>query len=128
MVQNTDHQRNVNNNVMKRWRVSNELACYNDRWYVLPGLLRRELLQQHHSNVGAGHFFFKRTVDLLKKKFYWPKMSTDVQEYVDSCPTCRQTKAKRHLSYGELQPLPILTGPQKNWTVDFITDLPPSVC
>ena len=128
VVQDTDHQQNVNDNVMKRWSVSNELACYNDRWYIPPGLLRRELLRQHHDDAWAGHFSFKRTVDLLKRKFYWPKMSTDVQEYIDSCPTCRQMKARRHLPYGELQLLPIPTGPQKDWTLDFITDLPPSVC
>ena len=31
VVQDTDPQQNVNNNVMKRWSFSNELACYNDR-------------------------------------------------------------------------------------------------
>ena len=55
-------------------------------------------------------------------------MSTNVQKYVDFCLTCRRTKAKRHLPYEKLQPLPIPTGPQKDWTLDFITDLPLSVC
>ena len=111
----------------RRWRVVDEIVCYGDQWYIPPGLLRRELLHQHHDNAWAGHFAHRRTLDLLQRKFYWPKMSADVDEYVKACADCRRTKPRRHLPYGELQSLPIPKGPRQDWTLDFITDLPPSV-
>ena len=104
-----------------------ELVCYKNRWYIPPGLLRRELLRHHHNDEWSGHFAYCRTIDLLKRKYYWPKMSVDVQEYLDSCANCARAKPRRHCPYGELQSLPIPNRPRQDWTLNFITDLPPSV-
>ena len=53
-------------------------------------------------------------------------MKADVKEYVDTCDICQRVKVKRHRFYGELNALPQPTGPWKEITMDFITDLPPS--
>ena len=111
----------------RRFHVMDKLVCYKNRWYIPPGLLRRELLQHHHDDEWSGHFAYCKTIDLLKRKYYWLKMSVDVQEYLDSCANCARAKLRRHCPYGELQSLLISNGPRQDWTLDFIIDLPPSV-
>ena len=54
-------------------------------------------------------------------------MFTDVGEYVEACANCKRTKPRKHCPYSDLELLPIFKGPQQDWTLDFITDLPPSV-
>ena len=109
------------------WHISDELLCYENRWYLPPGLLRREILRLHHDDPFAGHFAFDRTLDLVRRKYYWPEMINEVREYVEACVNCKRIKAARHLPYGELQSLPFPKGPRQEWTMDFITDLPPSM-
>ena len=89
----------------RRWRVVDEIVCYKDEWYIPLGLLRKESFYQY--NAWAGHFAHHKTLKLLQQKFYWPKMSMNVHEYVKVCADCRRTKSKRQLPYGKLQSLPI---------------------
>ena len=74
----------------------------------------------------AGHYGHCKMLGLLKQKFWWPRMSTDVQKYTKSCKTCKQAKPTCHLPNGQLQPLLLPKGPQQDWTMDFITELSPS--
>ena len=111
----------------RRFHVTDKLVCYKNRWYIPPGLLRRELLRHHHNDEWSGHFAYCWTIDLLKHKYYWPKMSANVQDYLDSCANCVRAKPRRHRFYGKLQSLPIPNRPRQNWTLNFITNLPPSV-
>lgn len=33
----------------------------------------------------AGHFGVQKTYELISRTFYWPRMKTEVEIYVDSC-------------------------------------------
>jgi transposase InsO family protein len=84
------------------------------------------ILRAHHDNPLAGHFGVARTLELLTRNYYWPKIRYYVKRYVVSCDTCARSKAPRHRPHGELQNLPV---PARKWsqlTMDFVTDLPPS--
>jgi hypothetical protein len=64
--------------------------------------------------------------DLITRTWWWPRMSRDVEAYVQACDLCVQTKTSRLSPQGFLQPLPI---PYKAWSdisVDYITPLPES--
>ena len=97
------------------------------QWYISLGLLCQKLLKQYYNDSYAGHFGYKCILKLIEQKFYWLLMAKDIQEYVESCVTCRQVKPTQHLPYRELQSLPFLMGPRQNWTMDFIMGLPPSL-
>jgi hypothetical protein len=79
-----------------------------------------------HDDPTAGHYGQKRTLELVKRKYYWPNMHQDVAEYVQTCDLCQRSTATRHRPYGELQALPIPGGPFKSISMDFIVGLPPS--
>ncbi|RVW82471.1 Transposon Tf2-8 polyprotein [Vitis vinifera] len=66
----------------------------------------------------------ERTLALLARSYYWPKMGEDVQTYVKSCLVCQMDKTERKKVVGLLQPLPILERPWENISIDFITGFP----
>jgi hypothetical protein len=109
------------------WHVKDDILCRENRWYILPDLLRTELLKRNHDDLNARHFDVLRTTELIKRKYYWPRMTPDIKQYVDACTRCHQVKASRHKPYEELQSLPVPSGPRQHWTLDFITDLPSSI-
>jgi transposase InsO family protein len=87
---------------------------------------RLEILQRHHDDPLAGHFGHNRTLELIRRKYDWPKLPKDVRDYVATCTLCQQIKPARHSPHGELQSLPLPERPWMDITMDFITDLPPS--
>ena len=87
--------------------------------------MRREAVRLNHDDPLAGHFGYLRTLELVSRKYYWPGISRDIKEYVDTCDTCHRIKPVRHKPYGILNPLPQPRGPYTDLTMDFITNIPP---
>ena len=48
----------------------------------------KEVMHSHHALDSAGHMGFVSTLTNIKKTYYWPKMSTEVQLYCQTCQTC----------------------------------------
>ena len=58
---------------------------------VVPEQCRKEILQGLHDNVG--HPGKERTLKLLRQRFYWPKMSSSVDDWVTDCNRCLRRKS-----------------------------------
>ena len=83
-----------------------------------------ELLQEAHDVPIAGHMGIARTVDLLTRNYYWPKLHEEVKKYVESCLSCQSNKTSNQLEQGLARAIPI---PPRRWdqvTLDLITGLP----
>ncbi len=115
----------VNSNLMS---INQYGLLEQQRRIVIPNqaAVRAEIIALHHDDPLAGHFGADRTLELVRRKYVWPKMARDVQEYVKTCGLCQRTKARKHRPYGEMQALPLPTAPWQEITMDFITALPPS--
>lgn len=59
---------------------------------VLPGTLRASVLKCLHDDMG--HMGIDRTVDLVRSRFYWPRMSFDVEQKIKTCGRCVRRKAQ----------------------------------
>ena len=57
---------------------------------VLPESERKDVLIGLHDHVG--HFGRERTLDLVRARFFWPKMFESVQEKVRTCVACVKRK------------------------------------
>ena len=88
--------------------------------------LRLLLLQSCHDHHLAGHPGVTKTVQVLRRRYYWPNMSADVYRYVRACASCRRNKTVRHKPYGPLRFLPIPERPWSSISMDFIEWLPVS--
>ncbi|KAK3526590.1 hypothetical protein QTP70_030730 [Hemibagrus guttatus] len=92
----------------------------------IPRTRRTPLIHSTHTSLGTGHPGVNETLSLLKQRFWWPNMTSNVRKYVQGCRECAMSKSPRHLPSGKLQPLPVPNRPWSHLGVDFITDLPVS--
>ncbi|KAK3547729.1 hypothetical protein QTP86_028261 [Hemibagrus guttatus] len=100
-------------------------SCPPDRTFV-PQLFRQQVMQWVHKAPSSGHPGIHRSTQLTRRRFWWPSLGSDVEEYVHACPTCAQSRTSCHLPEGLLEPLPTPRRPRSHLWVDFLTDLPDS--
>jgi hypothetical protein len=98
-----------------------------DRLYIpADASLRTRLLHECHDVPTAGHLGKDKTLEQVKRRFYWPRMDSDVLQYVRTCDACQRNKPSQQVTPGLLQPLPIPDHPWQQVTMDLITQLPQS--
>lgn len=88
--------------------------------------LRVHVLQRSHDTKLAGHFGFLKTLHLVKRQFWWPKMRKDIKSYVKSCAICSAMKTRPGKPPGLLQTIANPTRPWGEIAMDFIIELPTS--
>ena len=75
---------------------------------AVPRVLRDDLLKSYHDSIaGGGHQGYERTYEALRRKYYWPRMYSDVMQYTTSCVNCQRAKRDTHARPAPLQPLPV---------------------
>ena len=84
---------------------------------VLPECYKEEVLRGLHDHVG--HPGVERTVRLLRERFYWPGMYTDVETWVKGCDRCLRRKNKQQ----QREPLVSVTtsAPLELVCMDYLT-------
>lgn len=55
----------------------------------IPEKLRSSLITRFHNSPLASHGGMGKTLELIRRHFYWPGMVTDVRDYIHSCETCK---------------------------------------
>ncbi|CAI7870949.1 unnamed protein product [Closterium sp. NIES-53] len=96
-------------------------------WVPAYHPLRQLLLSEAHNVVIAGHFGADTTAKTLSRTYFWPGLTTDVEDYIRSCDTCQLTKSSRQRKAGISQPIPPPDRPWQVVTMDFIMALPRTV-
>ena len=59
---------------------------------LVPRCLRQEILQNCHNSVYGAHFGVHKTIEKIKERYYWYKMSEDTKDHIKSCETCNLWK------------------------------------
>ena len=55
---------------------------------VVPPSLKPQILKALHDDCAGGHLGSEKTLQKVRRRFYWPFMSPDVEAYCRSCPDC----------------------------------------
>jgi Integrase zinc binding domain len=97
-----------------------------DRLIYVPNEcdIKLEILKSCHDSKVAGHFGQAKTLEIVSRNYFWPRMRQYINEYVLTCDTCARVKTPRHLLHSQLHPLPILGGPRESVSIDYIVELP----
>ena len=90
------------------WEEVEGVLQYQGLPYV-PEIIRSKVISRHHDDPLAGHFGIDKTRELAGRKYYWPSLRKDVDNYVRGCDVCLTSKAIRHKPYEDLQSLPVPT-------------------
>ncbi len=88
--------------------------------------LKQTIIREFHESAHAGHQSYKRTLEKIRRRFWWNGMFTDVKNFCDGCHICQMSNASTNKPNGALNPLSI---PKRRWetvTMDFIVGLPTS--
>jgi hypothetical protein len=62
---------------------------------AVPLSKRRPLVHERHGGLFGGHFNEKKIYLMLKKHYYWPRMRSQVRQWVLSCEICAHNRAGR---------------------------------
>ncbi len=76
--------------------------------------------------MAVGYYSNIRTYEILKRKYWWQNMTSNVSNYIKTYNVCQRTKVRRYKLYSEIQSLPAPTKVWRDFLIDFIIDLPPS--
>src|SRR6266498_4144605 len=74
-----------------------------------------------HNDPTAGHLGYKKVLQKLLERYYWPGMAKDVNQYIAACYQCQMKKPMQKIN--ELHPIP----PSRlfdRWEVDVVRPLP----
>uniref|UniRef100_A0A3B3BM67 Gypsy retrotransposon integrase-like protein 1 n=1 Tax=Oryzias melastigma TaxID=30732 RepID=A0A3B3BM67_ORYME len=121
-VLNTDIEREV---TAANRHSESPSACPTGCIFV-PDDQRAKVIRWFHASRLFCHPGQRRTLTLIRQRFWWPTLKADVQEYVSACPECAQVKPTNQSPAGRLHPLPVPRRPWSHISMDFVTGLPPS--
>ena len=88
--------------------------------------LRQTIIREFHESAHAGHQSYKRTLEKVRRRFWWQGMFSDVKNFCEGCHICQMSNVSTNKPNGTLNPLSI---PKRRWetvTMDFIVGLPTS--
>jgi hypothetical protein len=98
---------------------------------VLPDVIHKGeratgiAIQNAHEILG--HLGFHKTLDYLRRYYWWSTMVRNVEKYVSSCETCQTTKRSTQRRAGLLHQLPIPEAPWSSISMDFVGPFPASL-
>ena len=88
--------------------INGKLYWTNTKRQWLRVILEQEkniILNRLHSDTLAGHFGAENTYQRIRQKYYWPKMTTDIEEFVETCDICQRRHGKH--AQVNMQPIPV---------------------
>lgn len=101
--------------VYRRWKPSNKAEW--QQQVVLPTSMRKDALQSLHDE--CGHFSFKKTLNRIRERCYWPRMFTEVKEWCENCVRCQQKRNVVPEMRAPLQPI-VTMRPRELVTLDLV--------
>lgn len=95
--------------------VFDELVYYRNHkgksWKLtVPKALVSRILYGFHDHASIGHMGRDRTLERVRRLFYWKSMNTDIENYIASCITCKQIKASYNFPPGKMKSHPVPSG------------------
>lgn len=70
---------------------------------VVPQAMRKTILFNYHDSPTAGHYGIERTISRITPHYYWPKMRSEIAEYIKTCLECKRYKPSNMKPAGLLQ-------------------------
>ena len=100
-------------------------GCPKERLFVPPEIRSAVLLWGHDSKMFC-HPGVRRTREVVAQRFWWPRLTQDVRNFVAACQVCAQQKTSARPPAGHLHPLSVPRRPWSHIAMDFVTGLPAS--
>lgn len=79
------------------FRTGNDVVDRETMWKIwVPEALRLDIISNAHNPPTAAHGGIDKTIDLIRRFYFWPKLAKDVRTFVAECQICKVTKAPNY--------------------------------
>lgn len=116
-----------NNTLYKNCTVAKRNLGFVSDWrVVVPTNRRNDVMADCHSSALSAHGGYHKTIDRVRRNYFWPNMDGDVRSFVRSCEVCKSAK---HSNITQRAPMGLFRESHQPWRVlylDFIGPLPKS--
>ena len=93
---------------------------------VVPAHLQPAILKYFHDAPISGHLGFVKTLDRIRRRYYWKGLYRSVKHYVSHCKECQRRKHVPQLPPGHLVPIPPAAAPFHRVGIDLLGRFPKS--
>ena len=62
---------------------------------VVPQTLRPDLMKFEHEALWSGHSGPQKTLEAIRKNFWWPKMSSEIRKFCELCDICQRKNSPK---------------------------------
>ncbi|CAF3112847.1 unnamed protein product, partial [Rotaria sp. Silwood2] len=83
-------------------------------------------LVYHDTPANGAHFGREKTIRKIQERYYWPTMTADIKNNLNSCLPCAQNNYRRQKLPGKLKPIPPPEGIWKLLSMDFHGPITPT--
>jgi transposase InsO family protein len=90
---------------------------------IIPTAMQDCVLDQVHNSPSAAHFGRKKTLSMLKDRYYWINRNRSVREWCQNCRVCAGRKGPRKRQHGPAQ-LYLVGAPMERIAIDIVGPLP----
>ena len=111
--------------VYRKWTPPGRGEGYEIEQLVLPKACRKAVLDLGHEIPLAGHLGVEKTRQRILRRFYWPTVFKNIEEFCRCCEEC-QKSMRRKVPPAPLILLPIISEPFKKIAMDIVGPLPRS--
>ncbi|CAC5388086.1 unnamed protein product [Mytilus coruscus] len=91
--------------------------------FLVPFLLKREILEKMHNSILSGHLGKKKTKAKLSQRYFWYEMREDIDIWISKCDICGANKHPHKPSRAPLGTMPV-GAPLDRLATDFLGPLP----
>ena len=88
-----------------------------------PQTLTKQIIQSAHNSLVGGHMGLFKSKERILEKYYWPSMTKDIKEHIDTCTQCQATKPWGRDKRVPLKPLPQPINPNHRIHIDLFGPL-----
>lgn len=92
----------------------------------IPANLRQDIISRFHNSPVACHGGIQKTLELIRRNFFWPGMIRDVKEFIRSCETCKTTKSPNQILKPEMGKPAFSVRPFQRLYIDLLGPYPRS--
>ncbi len=109
---------------LKNCQTQNEILFHDSQlWVSFNELLQMNLIHEVHNQSLIDYSEILRTVNIIKRNYYWSSMRKTIDRYIWNCYVCQRSKTSRNKSNDLLQPLFISEQRWQNIVINFIINL-----
>ena len=82
-------------------------------------------MKQAHENEWGGHLGIRKTVNKVRRHFFWPTVRKDLTKFCKTCHLCQVVgKPNQLIPKAPLQPIPAVEEPFSHIVIDIVGPLP----